>query len=472
MQPVLAKLPPKRRMVLFPAIAAGVFLVALVVLALSTQHFFLTMLLSPALGLGAAYALVGLPELRRKDGTPLIEPKVKPYLFFALAPLLFLVLYPLLGVALTQAPIPVKWLAIVALGLAILLGGALAYLLVGFPNVHQAAVRRYQAIPPERRPFLFFPLFVLFFLGVYLFLGVTSTRLVERVPADPIALLNVQVLVLLPLSLAIAAGAATLLVGFPKPSKSPAEYIPKVTGRRRPQVFLVTFLLGGVPLTMVVGALLTAVAKTDAASEAFLPAGLVLPLALVLGYTLSLGIAALAWGTPRTWRRYEDYQPGLPAKARLPVFLGLSLATTLGIILVFGVAGLDLFWGLIVGLLAGVLVLLAVTGALRRILARRHESTLVPDLPDGLKPLILFPAWFLLAGLLFAVLTYALPGLVALNAVVGLAVGLAVTFLLLEAPLWKELREERRQQKEKRKAWEARRKAALAEEPAEAQTST
>lgn len=469
MQPVLSKLPPMRRMVLFPAIAAGVFLLAFLILALATQHFLLTMLLAPTLGIGAAYVLVGFPELRKKDGTPLVEPKVKPYLFFALAPLLFLVLYPLLGVALTGTPVPLKWLAIVSLGLSLVLGCALAYVLVGFPNLYGAALKQYQTIPPERRPFLFFPLFVLFFLVGYLVLGVASTRLLPKVPADPVALLNVQVLVILPVAALLAAGAALLLVGFPKPTKAPSEYLPKVTGKRRPQLFLATFVLAGIPLTLVVGALLTAIAKTDAASEAFLPPDLVLPLALVLGYTLSLGIAALAWGTPRQWRRYDDYTPGLPPKARVPAIVAASLATALGIVVIFGVAGLDIFWGLIVGILAGGLVLLAGTGGLRLILARRKEATLVPDLPDGLKPLILFPAWFLLAGFLFAVLTYTLPGLVALNAVLGLVVGLVVSILLLEAPLWKEMREERRLQKEKRRAWEERRAAALADEGQDAQ---
>ena len=460
MKPVLAQWPEKKRNLAFLPFALGVFLVAFVVLALATQSFFLTILLSPPLGVAGAYALVGFPRLARKDGRPLVDEKTKPYLFFVLAPLLMLVLYPVLGVALTNVGLPPKWLAIVSMTLAIGLGLSASYLLVGFPPLWRQARESYARLPPERRPFLFFPLFVVFFLVLYLTLGVLTTRVLPALgPTE--RLLNLQVLLLLPLTLALAALLAYLLVGFPRPRASLRESLPKVTGKHRPRYFLLTLLLAGIPLTMVIGAVLTTL------SSRFLPPAAVLPLALGLGYALSLGVAALAWGTPQRWRRYDDYTPGIPQRARLPLFGGISLVSALVLTVLLGVAGLDIFWSLLLGLAVGVALLLALTGLAKRIAARRHERSLLPELPDGLKPLVLFPTWFLVAGLLFAVLTYAFPRIVAVNAVIGIVAGLALAFFLVEQPLWKDLREERRREREKRKQWEARRKQALAAGAAE-----
>lgn len=455
MKPVLDKWPPKKRAIWFGPIAFGAFLLTFLVLAFATQQFFVTILLAPIAGVAAAYALVGFPEIKTKDGKPLVEPRHKPYLFFLLAPILALVLYPIFGIALTQAGVPLKLLAIASIVLALATAAAAAYFLVGVPNVGAAVRQQYAQIPPERRPYLFFPVFVVVFLVLYIALGVASTQLLGRVEGDPTGLLNVQVLVLLPLSLLLAGLLAWLLVGIPKPQKMPTEYLPKVTGKRRPQVFLATFLLAGIPLTLVIGALLTA--------YALLPSALVLPLSVLLGFTLSLGIAALVWGTPARWRRFEDYEPGIPRRVRIPLFVGISLALAVAIVVGFGLAGIDIFWGLLVGLLVGGSVFSLLAGLHRVVLARRQESTLVPDLPDGLKPLILFPTWLLIAGVLFAVLTYALPGLVAVNVAIALLVGLAASFLVLEQPLAKDLLAERRAEKERRKAWEARRKQRLAE---------
>src|SRR5687768_1315380 len=118
MKPVLSSWPAKKRTVFFAPVAAGMALVAFVVLALSTQNFFLTVLLTPTLAIAGAWALLGWPEILRKDGKPLVDPKVKPYLFFAIAPILALLLYPIFGVALTQVGLPVKWIAYVSMVLA------------------------------------------------------------------------------------------------------------------------------------------------------------------------------------------------------------------------------------------------------------------------------------------------------------------------------------------------------------------
>lgn len=455
MKPLLSAWPPKKRTLAFGPIVLGLWLLSAVIIALATQNFFLALLLPPPLAIGGAYALVGFPQLARKDGKPLIEPHLKPYLFFALVPLLALILYPILGIALTQARLPVKWLAIVSIVLSLGISIAASYFLVGVPNLYATARKQYDQLPPERRPFLFFPLFVVFFLVLYIGLGVATTQLLGLVAVDPTALLNIQVLVLTPLCALLAGVLAWLLVGIPKPTRSPAAYLPKVTGRHRRRVFLGTSLLLGIPLTIVIGAVLT--------STTPLPSTLVLALAVGLGYMLSVGIAALTWGTPARWRQFEDYDPRIHPRARLPLLTGASVASGIAVAVAFGLAGIDLFWGLLVGIIVGAIVALLLTGTHKRIAARRGQSTLVPDLPDRVKPLVLFPTWLLTSAFLFAILTYLLPGLVAVNALASLAAGLLLAFFLLEQPLLKALREERRREREKRKAWEARRRERLAQ---------
>lgn len=457
MKPVFAAWPAKKRTRFFGIYAGAIFLLSFLIVAFATQVFFLALLLPPVLAIGGAWALVGWPEIRMKDGKPLVEPRLRPYLFFVLAPLFAVLLYPILGVAITLAGLPLaQWVTVALIVVCIALAVTLAYFLVGVPNVYASARRQYEQIPADRRPFLFFPITVLLFLVIYLTLGVTSTRLLGRIaPGDPTALLNVQVLFLTPLCLGLAALIAYLLVGIPKPNKSLGDSLPKVTGRHRPRVFLASAFLGGILLTIILGAILTAYAP--------LPATAVLGLAVLLGFALSTGLAALAWGTPARWRQYEDYQPGIHPRLRVPLLLGLSLGTGLAIAVAIGLADIDLFWGLLAGSVAAGLVLLFVTGTHKRIAQRRGQPTLVPDLPDGMKPLILFPTWFVISLVLFAILTYALPGLLPLNALFALLVGLGVTFLLLEQPLLKDVLAERRREKEKRRAWEARRKERLAE---------
>lgn len=452
MKPVLAKWPPQKRTLLFAPMALGAFLLAFLVLGFATDRFLLALLVAMPVGVAAAVVLLGRPEVRRKDGSPLVPPAVRPYLFFPAAPLIALAFYPFVGAILTPL-VPNAYLAYVVLGLCALTGIAVALLLFGFPNFLRGIREAYAKVPRDRRPFLFFPLFVVFFLVLYVGLGVTTTAAMAGYREDTALLLNVQVLVLLPLATVLAALGAYLLVGFPKPAKDPKDLLPKVTGRRRPHAFLLTFLLAGVPLTVAVGALLTYVAR--------LPETIVLPLATVLGVLLSIGLAALVWGTPARWRQFDDYRPGLPPRARLPLIVVSGLVVAAVVTVGFGVAGLDIFWGLLTGGFLGLVVALQLAGILGRIAARRRAETLVPDLPDGLKPLLLFPSWLLLSALLFMVLTYALPEYVAYNAIGSLLVGLLIAFLLFEAGLLKDLRADRRREKEKRKAFQARRKEAL-----------
>lgn len=464
MKPVLAHLPPRRRTILFGPTVLGAFLVLGLTLALTTHDPYFTLVLGLPGSVAAAWALLGWPELPpRKGGRPLLSAKAKPWLFFVLAPLFVAVLYFVLGVPLTKVGLPVKWIAVLTLLLAIPLGCALAYWLVGFPKGLHRVRETYDRIPPDRRPWLFYPLSVVFFVVLYIGVGVLTTGALDKVDVDRTLLLNLQPLILLPLCLLLSCLLAYLLVGFPRPTRTPKDVMQKVTGKTRPRLFLATFLLAGIPFTVVIGTLLNAVARTSSNNRAFLPGEVILPLAVVLGYALSLGVAALAWGTPRSWRRYDDYEPGVHPKARPFVILGSGLAVLVAVTVAFGLAGLELFYGLLVGGILGTLLALQLAGLLPRILARRRESTFLPSLPDRVKPLVLFPTWLLLSALLFATLTFAFPDYVAWNFVGSVLLGLAVALFLVEQSLLATLLEERRKERERRRAWKEHRKQTLRE---------
>ena len=460
-KPVWSGWPAKKRNLLFGPIAFGVFVVVFLALGFATQDVFWPLVVALPVSVAAAWALVGWPEVRRKDGRPLVDPRMRPYLFFPALLVGFVVLYPFWGVVLTKVAVPPAYSAQLAIALALLTGIGAAYLLFGFPNVLRGARDAYGRIPPERRPFLFFPVFAVVFLLLYLGLGVGTTQAMGRLRGQTVLLLNIQVLLLLPVSILVAALVAYLLVGFPRPQKPLREAMPKVTGRHRPKAFLVTFLLAGAPLTVVMGTLLSWAAAQQQ-SAAFLPGEVVLPLALLLGYSLSLGVAALAWGTPRRWRRYDDYTPGLSPRGRIGAAGAAALAVLLAIVIGAGLAGVDIFWGLLVGLILGGAVALLITGAHRRIAARRGAPTLMPDLPEGAKSLVLFTSWLVLALVVFSVMTYALPDLVAWNALLALVLGLGISLFVVEQGLLVDALRERREEKAKRKAWEQRRKEALA----------
>lgn len=460
-KPVWSGWPAKKRNAWFGPLALGVFVVVFLALGFLTQDVFWPLVVALPLSFAGAWALVGWPEVRRKDGRPLVEPALRPYLFFPTALVGFLVLYPFWGVVLTKAAVSPTYAALLAIALALLTAVGLAYLLFGFPNVFRGARDAYARIPPERRPFLFFPVFAVVFLLLYLGLGVGTTQAMDRFQGKTVLLLNVQVLFLLPVSIVVAALIAYLLVGFPRPQKPLRETMPKVTGKHRPKAFLVTFLLAGAPLTILMGTLLSWAADQQS-SAAFLPDEVVLPLALLLGYSLSLGVAALAWGTPRRWRRYEDYEPGLSPRGRVATAGAVGLAVLLAVVIGAGLAGVDIFWGLLVGLILGALAALLVAGAHRRIAARKGAPTLMPDLPERAKSIVLFTSWLVIALVVFSVMTYALPDIVAWNALLAIVLGLGISLFVVEQGLIKDALAARREEKAKRKAWEQRRKEALA----------
>jgi hypothetical protein len=466
MKPVLAKLNAERRTLLFvPAVAAG-FLVAFIILALVTPDIYFPMVLSLPLGIAGAYFLLGPPILTHKDGRPLVDPKVKPYLFFPLAIFLAFVLYPIVGYPLTKSGIPLDLGTYLSIALAA--GGAcvLAYLAVGFPTPHTQLREIYRSMPAERRRHLFWPIFVVVFVLLYVLLGALTTGLMDKYPKRVPELLNLQPLVLLPLCILLAVLAGYLLVGIPTPKHGPTEYNQKVGGKARPRLFAATTVVLGVPFMAVIGAVLTGFTRMSARSQDVLPPDALLPIAFVLGFAASFGIAAAVWGGPGRWRRYADYEPGIPQRARVPVFLAVSVAAALVVVAAFGAAGLDIFYGLLAGLFVGVLVALALTGALKRILGRREQG-LVPRLSDRAKPLILFAVWFGVGLLLFVILTYALPDLVGANLLVGLAVGLVLALVLLENRLFAQLLHERRGARARRREWKQLRKQRLAEESGE-----
>lgn len=465
MKPLLASKPAKWRTLLFAPTLLGLVLVLFLVLGFITDAFLPSLVVALAAGAAGAVVLLGWPEVRKKDGSPLVAPRWKPFLFFPSALLIGIVLYPIVGALLTQAKLPAQLIAYVALAICVLAACVTSYVLFGFPHVIHAARNAYAMVPPDRRSSLFFPLFVLLFFIIFISLGVGTTQAMSKVD-DQDLLLNIQVLVLLPLSLALAGLGAYLLVGIPKPQKSPKEYLPAVTGRHRPWAFALTFIVLGIPLTVALGALLTWLAGR---TQSF-PEGLVLPLSILLGFMLSLGIAALVWGTPARWRQFEDYRPGIPERARLPLYLGTGVLVALVVTVVFGLTGADIFWGLLTGTILGVIVALQLAGIMALIAQRRNQPTLVPDMPDGLKPIIFFPAWLLLAGILFATTTYVLPDIVHWNFLLSLVLSLALLLFLVEQPLLVDILADRRRQKEKRKAWEARRQERLAQELSDAES--
>jgi len=461
-KPVLDKWSQPRRNVAFGPLAFGIFFVVFLILGFSINDIFLPLLLGVPAGIAGAWALVGWPIIARKDGKPLVTPEHKPFLFFPLALAFAIIAYPTLGVLLTKVAVPPKYLVVTSLVLAIVGACVAAFFLVGFPHLLRFARQQYAALPPERRPFLFFPLFAVIFLVSYVGLGVGTTAALSNFQDKVVLLLNIQVLLLLPFTLLVSAFLAYLLVGFPKPQKPIGDSLPKVTGKHRPRAFLITFALAGLPLTLAVGVLLSYVAKTDATSTAFLPDALVLPLAFALGYSLSLGAAAIVWGTPARWRRYEDYTPGLTPRARLGAAGAAGLATALAVVIAFGLAGIDIFWGLVVGMMLGASIGLLVSGAYRRVTARRGQGTLMPDLPDRVKSAVLLTTWFVLALVVFSVLTYALPAIVGWNAGIAIVLGLAIALLLVEQSWLHDAMARSKAERDRKKAWNQHRKEALA----------
>lgn len=450
MRPVLERWPQKKRNLWFGPSALGLALVAFVLVGFTmtaaapeANGVLVALLFGPALGVAGAWALFGWPQLTTRTGKPLVSARWRPFLWFPLFVVFSAVGYVVLGTFLTPI-LPPTLLAYVALGVSVIAAGVVAFWLVGFPHLVRFAKDQWATVPVDRRPFLFFPIAAVLTLLFYFLLGLAITQ--TAIP------LSVQPLIVLPIAITLACVAAFFLVGFPKPKRSLKTYVPEVPGRSRPLAFLVTWLLAGLPLAYLAGLALSL-------APAF-PHAALLPLALVLGYAAAVGVAALAWGTPRSWRRFSDYKPGLPQGARVALFVPILVGFAIVGSVVAYALGLDLFWGILLGGAVGALVGLRASGAWSKLTEMRAGSkTLLPPMPDMVKPLVLFPTWILVGGLLFVVVTYAFPTLFAVAFVLAAVLGLAVAVLLVEEATIRETMADRRE----RKAQEAERKRRRAE---------
>lgn len=443
----------------FLAMAAGGGFLVFVVLgfvltarAPEANGFLIALLLGPAAGVTAARLRYGWPKLVTREGTPLVSERWRPFLWFPITGLCAAVVYVALGVFLTPV-LPPGIVPYVSLAVGVIGSGALAFFLVGFPNLPRMAREQWRRVPVATRPWLAFPIGALLTLAYYFLLGLALTNAGLPIP------LETQPLIALPLSLVLAGASAYLLVGFPKPQRPVREYVPDVPGRARPLAFTVTLLLAGVPLTFLVG---LALMRMPA-----LPLQALVPVATLLGYALAVGVAVLAWGTPRRWRRFPDYVPGLPDGARAALFLPAFAACALAGAVIAAVAGIDMFIGVLAGSALGVLAGLFASGAMRKLReARASRGTLLPDLPDKVKPLVLFPTWILVGLLVFTVLAYALPDFLLYHFGTAVAVGLVTAVLVVEQATVREWLDGKRAERARREALRARRKAAL-ERPAE-----
>lgn len=459
-RPALPAMPPQmKRNLKFLGVALGGSLLLFLIIGFTLtgsnpdgNGFLIAMLLGPVGGVTAARLLHGWPRLETRDGKALVPPQYKPYLFFVITPAVTFVGYLVLGVYITPYVENPQYVPYVALAVGLVVGASVAYFLVGFPKFWEPVVKGWRAIPTERRPWLFFVAAPAFTVLFYFLLGLLLTN-VEAI-GDVIPL-ETQPLLALPLAVAAACALAYRLLGFPKPQKPVREYVPEVPGRARPLAFLVTLLVAGVPLSYLAGLALTYAPR--------LPGGALVPLAVVLGLSAGAGVAALAWGTPRKWRRFADYRPGLPEGARYALFLPVVVAFAIVGGAISNGVGFDLFPGILLGAAIGILVGLQVSGALaamRR--ARGTRRTILPELPDMVKPLVLFPTWFLLGWLVFVTLAYAMPELVWYHLWIAIAVGGAVSVYLVEEPTFLDWRERRREARRRAAALKARRKEALA----------
>ncbi|MHB8604401.1 MAG: hypothetical protein ACYDCK_04020 [Thermoplasmatota archaeon] len=450
MDPLLPKLAAKNPWAAFVGGAIVITAVAFFVVGLVTNQILAALLLGPALGVAGAYALFGWPKLARKDGKPLVDPNVKPWLFFPLAFGIAAALYAILGVFLTPF-VPPTLVSYVAIFVAALVGVIGAFLAVGFPHLGHFFTDAWAKVPPENRPWLFFPLAGLFALLIFFLVGIGIAATSLSVDLQPFISLPVAILLAIPL--------AYFLVGFPKPKRKVSEMVPTVPGRARPLAFLITALVAFAPLAYVAG-LLLGLAPALAGNVAF-------PLALLAGAFLALGLAALVWGTPRRWRRFPDYKPGMPLAVRRALALPIAVLVGGVGVLVANVVGFDLFLGAFAGLVIGIALALLVSGVFGRAERGNTQSSEPPaaaraELPDKVKPLAIFATWALVTAVLFLLALYVLPTLFFYDLVGAVAVGLAVALVLLEAPLMRVLGEERRERRALKRELAERRKRALA----------
>lgn len=421
MEPALKKLPPLRRALLFVPIALLAALLAFLLVGFPTDQVALAILVAPFAGVAVAWWLVGWPQIARKDGKPLVEPRVKPWLFFVAFPLYLAFAYPFLGLALSPI-LPPALVVYAPLGLAVVVAAVGAYFTTGFPSFGKDAQAAWGRIPPKTRPWLSIPVGLLLSLVFYFLLGWALT-VYTGAPWAP--------LLALPVGLVAGFALAILLLGFPRPERSVAQMVPRPPGNARPGLLVATWLLLGLPCAFAAGLLLALVP--------FVPRAYELPTSLLAGFLLSFGLAVLVWGLPGRWRKLPDYTPGVSPEVRVALVFPLTVGIAGLVSFSLGFAGLDFALALLFGTLVGIVVAVLATGTHRRL----REARAPEAIPEKVKPLLLFPVWIVVASLLFVPLTWALPAWLPLNLVAALLVGFVVAFLLIERDVYGEWRGER-----------------------------
>lgn len=448
MVPLLKKKPQLWRTLGFvPVAALGAFL-GFAILEVATESFWIAMPGGILLGIGLALLVCGVPRVTLpKVKLPKVPPGVRPWLWFPVTAVLSLLLYFLLGLALMPVGLSPTLLVFVTLGAALVLGGAAAYFLTGFPNLYRQPKGWWERVPVEKRPLFFWPLglvlSVLFFVGI----GYAMSLVFGGDSGAPRSVMEDYLpLIAIGTSIPLGCGLAYLLVGFPKPKKDLRRYLPKVPPRAWPALFAGTFLLLGPVFGFPVGYALSAGLPQ-------LPTVLLFPLSLLVGYALSFAAAALAWGLPSRWEK-EGVHVGLPANTRAVLFVPVTVLVTGFVVLVFATMGLDLGIGTLVGLPFGLAAGFFASGLAGAVAARRREGTLLAELPEKFKVLVLVSVWLIVGGVVFFGLGMA--GLLPpWNLLAGVSVGLAAAILLVEESTLKFWLDERRAERDRRRRLKA-----------------
>lgn len=424
--PLLGRIPPAKRTRLFAPTAIVLGLIGMFAVGLANVPFVAALLVGFPLGVAAAWWLLGTPEVKRSDGRPWIEPSVRPYMAVPTAFVAGAVLYILVGIVATAIPqVPTDYAAYLALAVAVIGGVALGLALFGPPPLARAPIDAWKRIPPERKPWTFFPIALVLFALLYYGLGVALTA---YVPSDDAP----QALIALPIALLVSCTLAFLLVGIPRPRRSMKDVLPPIPARGRPALFAATIVLLGPFFGFLLGPLITA---SD------LPGVLDLYAGLAAGVVLAALLAAVVWGGPRRWARHGEWRTEVAPPVRLALFAPTTLLVGVAAVALLDLTGLPFAASLGIGVLLGLGAGLAASGGLRRV---PSAPKALRDTPEVVKPLLFFATWLLAGGAVYVAfmsLFFAHPGW---GAAVAIAVGFASAVAVVEAPLLLAWRDERR----------------------------
>lgn len=442
--PLLGRLSAAKRTRLFAPVAIGLGFVLFFVVGLATASFPAALLTGFPLGVAGAWALLGAPEVKRKDGKPWIDPAVRPWMALPTALVAGTVIYFLVGIAVTATPqVPIDYAAYLTLAAAVVGGVALGLALFGPPPLAKVPADAWKRVPADRKPWTFFPLALVLFALLYYGLGVALTA---YVPSDDAP----QALIALPIALLVGCGLAYLLVGIPRPRRSMQEVLPTIPAKGRPALFAATIVLLGPFFGFLLGPFVTAAA---------LPGVLDLYAGLAAGLVLAAALAFVVWGGPGRWSRHGEWRTEIAPPVRLALFAPTALLVGVVAAAVADVAGAPFSAALAVGAVLGLAAGLAASGGLRRV---PSAPKALRETPEIVKPLLFLAAWILVGGAVYVAFTsvfFAHPGwAVALSVVLGFAAAVAV----VEAPLLAAWQEERRREREERRELRRERAARLA----------